>query len=211
MAAAIGAGLPLNEPLGSMIVDIGGGTTEVTVISLGGIVISHVIPSAGDAIDTAIAQFARREYNLLIGERMAEQAKIAAGSAGQLDEEIVVVLRGRDLLSGLPRAVEVSSVELRQGIAGPLNSIVAAVRAALEETPPELLADILEHGIRLVGGGALLKGLDRRIAAETRMPVHVLEDPLACVARGAGTLAEELSNPLYRTLLAGAPPTRRIG
>jgi rod shape-determining protein MreB and related proteins len=138
MAAAIGAGLPVDEPIGSMIVDIGGGTTEVAVISLGGIVINHSIRTAGDEIDEAIIQFARREYNLLIGERMAERAKIAAGSAYPLEEEIKVVLRGRDLLTGLPKAVEVSSVEIREGIAGPVNAIVQEVRLALEETPPEL-------------------------------------------------------------------------
>jgi rod shape-determining protein MreB len=210
MAAAIGAGLPINEPLGSMIVDIGGGTTEVTVISLGGIVINRAIPIAGDALDAAIMQFARHEFNLLIGERMAERAKIAAGSAAPLDEEITVVLRGRDMLSGLPKAVEVSSVEIRAGIASVIDTIVAVVRDTLEETPPELLADLTEYGMRLAGGGALLKGLDQRIAAETRMPVHVVEDPLACVARGAGTLAEGLWDRRYRTLLAGAHLTPRV-
>jgi rod shape-determining protein MreB len=210
MAAAIGAGLPINEPLGSMIVDIGGGTTEVTVISLGGIVINRAIPIAGDALDAAIMQFARHEFNLLIGERMAERAKIAAGSAAPLDEEITVVLRGRDMLSGLPKAVEVSSVEIQAGIASVIDTIVAVVRDTLEETPPELLADLTEYGMRLAGGGALLKGLDQRIAAETRMPVHVVEDPLACVARGAGTLAEGLWDRRYRTLLAGAHLTPRV-
>ncbi|GIW00650.1 MAG: rod shape-determining protein [Roseiflexus sp.] len=210
MAAAIGAGLPVDEPVGSMIVDIGGGTTEVAVISLGGIVINHSIRTAGDEIDEAIIQFARREYNLLIGERMAEKVKIAAGSAYPLDEEIRVVLRGRDLLTGLPKAVEISSVELREGIAGPVNAIVAEVRAALEETPPELVADIMEHGIVLAGGGALLHGLDRRIAAETKMPVHVAEDPLSCVARGAGKMVEEFENPVYRDILTSAQRTRRV-
>ncbi|MFO7170719.1 MAG: rod shape-determining protein [Chloroflexota bacterium] len=210
MAAAIGAGLPITEPLGSMIVDIGSGTTEVCVISLGGIVVSRTIPVAGDAIDAAIASFARSEYHLLIGERMAEKVKLAAGSAYPLDREITVALRGRDLRTGLPKTVELSSVELRAGIAGPVDAIVAAVREVLDETPPELLADILEHGIQLAGGGALLRGLDRRLAAETRIPVRVAEDPLSCVARGAGALAEELSNPQYRSLLAGAQSARRI-
>jgi rod shape-determining protein MreB len=208
IAAAIGAGLPLDEPLGSMIVDIGAGATEVTVMALGGIIINHTLPVAGDAIDDAIVQFARREYNLLIGERMAERAKIAAGSAEPLDEEVTVMLRGRNMLNGLPRAVEVSSVELRAGIAGVVDALVAGVRAALEETPPELLADIVEHGIRLAGGGALLKGMAGRIAAETRMPVHVADKPLECMARGMGILAQELSNPLYRAMLAGAQPRR---
>lgn len=210
MAAAIGAGLPVAEPMGSMIVDIGGGTTEVAVISLGGIVINHSIRTAGDEIDEAIMQYARREYNLLIGERMAEKVKIAAGSAYPLDEEMKVVLRGRDLLTGLPKAVELSSVELREGIAGPVNTIIAEVRAALEETPPELVADIMEHGIMLAGGGAQLHGLDRRIAAETKMPVHIAEDPLSCVARGAGKMVEEFHNPIYRGILTSSQRARRI-
>jgi rod shape-determining protein MreB len=210
MAAAIGAGLPVDEPMGSMVVDIGGGTTEVAVISLGGIVINHSIRTAGDEIDEAIMQFARREYNLLIGERMAERAKIVAGSAYPLDEEIKVVLRGRDLLTGLPKAVEVSSVELREGIAGPVNTIVAEVRAALEETPPELVADIMEYGIMLCGGGAQLLGLDKRIAAETKMPVHIADDPLSCVARGAGKMVEEFENPVYRSILTSTQRTRRV-
>lgn len=209
MAAAIGAGLPVEEPMGSMIVDIGGGTTEVAVISLGGIVINHSIRTAGDEIDEAIIQFARREYNLLIGERMAEKAKIAAGSAYPLDEEIKVVLRGRDLLTGLPKAVEVSSVEIREGIAGPVNAIIAEVRAALEETPPELVADIMEYGITLAGGGSLLHGLDKRIAAETRMPVHIAEDPLSCVARGAGKMVENFENKIYQDILTRSQNTRR--
>jgi rod shape-determining protein MreB len=209
MAAAIGAGLPVEEPMGSMIVDIGGGTTEVAVISLGGIVINHSIRTAGDEIDEAIIQFARREYNLLIGERMAEKAKIAAGSAYPLDEEIKVVLRGRDLLTGLPKAVEVSSVEIREGIAGPINAIVAEVRAALEETPPELVADVMEYGITLAGGGSLLHGLDKRIAAETRMPVHIAEDPLSCVARGAGKMVENFENRVYQDILTRTQSSRR--
>lgn len=210
MAAAIGAGLPVEEPIGSMIVDIGGGTTEIAVIALGGIVINHSIRIAGDEIDEAIIQFARREYNLLIGERMAEKAKIAAGSAYPLDEEIKVVLRGRDLLTGLPKAIEVSSVELREGIAGPVNAIVAEVRAALEETPPELVADIMEHGIMLAGGGSLLHGLDKRIAAETKMPVHIAQDPLSCVARGAGKMVEHFDNSVYQDILMRTQTTRRV-
>ncbi len=209
MAAAIGAGLPVEEPIGSMIVDIGGGTTEVAVISLGGIVINHSIRTAGDEIDEAVIQFARREYNLLIGERMAERAKIVAGSAYPLDEEIRVVLRGRDLLTGLPKAVEVSSVEIRDGIAGPVNTIVQEVRSALEETPPELVADIMEHGITLGGGGSLLHGLDKRIAAETRMPVYIAEDALSCVARGAGKMVENFDNKHYRDILNRAQSTRK--
>jgi rod shape-determining protein MreB len=210
MAAAIGAGMPVDEPMGSMVVDIGGGTTEVAVISLGGIVINHSIRTAGDEIDDAIVQFARREYNLFIGERMAEKAKIAAGSAYPLEEEIKVVLRGRDMLTGLPKAVEISSVELREGISRPVSTIVTEVRAALEETPPELVADIMEYGITLAGGGAMLRGLDKRIAAETKMPVHIAEDPLSCVARGAGMMVENFENKVYRDILNGTQRTRRI-
>lgn len=210
MAAAIGAGLPVDEPIGSMIIDIGGGTTEVAVISLGGIVVNHSIRTAGDEIDEAIIEFARREYNLHIGERMAERAKVAAGSAYPLDEELKVVLRGRDQLTGLPKSVEVSSVELREGIAGPINTILADIRSAIEETPPELIADIMEHGIVLAGGGALLRGLDRRIASETRMPVYVAENPLSCVARGAGKMVEEFQNPVYRDILTATQRTRRV-
>jgi rod shape-determining protein MreB len=151
MAAAIGAGLPINEPIGSMIVDIGGGTTEVAVISLGGIVVNHSIRVAGDEIDDSIIQYARRDHNLVIGERTAENAKIAAGSAYPLEEEIRVTLRGRDLLTGLPKAVEVSSVELRDAISQPVNTIVELVKTAIEETPPELVADIMENGIVLAG------------------------------------------------------------
>ena len=208
MAAAVGAGLPVTEPTGSMIVDIGGGTTEVAIISLGGIVINHSLRIAGDELDEAIITFARREYNLLIGERMAEKAKIAAGSAYPLEEEIKVTLRGRDLLTGLPKAVEISSVELREGISGPVSNIVAEVRAALEETPPELVADIMEYGITLAGGGSLLRGLDRRIAAETRMPVHIAEDPLSCVARGTGKMIEDFDQ--YIDTIRRSQERRRI-
>jgi len=208
MAAAVGAGLPVTEPTGSMVVDIGGGTTEVAVISLGGIVINHSLRTAGDEIDEAVIAFARREYNLLIGERMAEKAKIAAGSAYPLEEEIKVTLRGRDLLTGLPKAIEISSIELREGIAGPVANIVSEVRTALEETPPELVADIMEHGITLAGGGSMLRGLDRRIAAETKMPVHIAEDPLSCVARGTGKMIEEFDK--YRDTIRRSQESRRI-
>ncbi len=201
MAAAIGAGLPINEPVGSMIVDIGGGTTEVAVISLGGIVVNYSIRVAGDEIDEAIIQWARRDHNLVIGERSAENAKIAAGSAYPLEEERRVVLRGRDLLTGLPKAVEVSSVEIRDAIAGPVNQIVELVKTCVEETPPELVADIMERGIVLAGGGALLMGLDKRLMAELRMPVYLADDPLTCVARGTGRVAEALH--LYQRALAG--------
>lgn len=206
MAAAIGAGLPINEPVGSMIVDIGGGTTEVAVISLGGIVVNRSIRVAGDEIDEAIVQWARRDHNLIIGERTAENAKIAAGSAYPLEEERRVVLRGRDVLTGLPKAVEVSSVEIREAIAGPVNQIIEAVRSCVEETPPELLADIMERGIVLAGGGALLMGLDKRLQAELRIPVLLADDPLTCVARGTGRVAEALH--LYQRALQGTQQRR---
>jgi rod shape-determining protein MreB len=208
MAAAIGAGLPVNEPVGSMIIDIGGGTTEVAVISLGGIVVNNSIRIAGDEIDDAIIQYARRDHNLVIGDRMAENAKMVAGSAYPLEEERRVVLRGRDLLTGLPKGVEVSSVELREAIAGPVTTIVDLIKASIEETPPELIADIMEHGITLAGGGALLLGLERRLQTELRMPVHTAEDPLTCVARGTGRVAEALHQ--YERALAGGQPKRQV-
>ena len=208
MAAAIGAGLPINEPVGSMIVDIGGGTTEVAVISLGGIVVNHSIRVAGDEIDDAIIQYARRDHNLVIGDRMAENAKIAAGSAYPLEEERRVTLRGRDLLTGLPKSVEVSSVEIRDAISGPVNTIVDLIKTSIEETPPELIADVMEHGITLAGGGALLLGLERRLQTELRMPVHTAEDPLTCVARGTGRVAEALRQ--YERALAGGQPRRQV-
>src|SRR5215212_7184299 len=184
MAAAIGAGLPVQEPIGSMMVDIGGGTTEVAIISLGGIVVNYSIRTAGDEIDEAVIQYARREHNLLIGERMAEAAKIAAGSAYPLGgEEKQVTLRGRDIITGLPKAVDVSSVELREAISTPVSAIVEVVKLALEEAPPELVADIMQNGITLAGGGALLQGLDRRLMIETRMPVNIADDPLPAVCR----------------------------
>lgn len=193
MAAAIGAGLPVNEPVGSMIVDIGGGTTEVAVISLGGIVVNNSIRIAGDEIDDAIIQYARRDHNLVIGERMAENAKIAAGSAYPLEQERRVLLRGRDLLTGLPKEIEVSSVELRDAISGPVGTIVELVKSSIEETPPELVADIMDRGIMLAGGGALLHGLDARLREETLMPVTIADDPLTCVVRGTGKCLEELA------------------
>src|SRR6478672_11033517 len=208
MAAAIGAGLPVQEPIGSMIVDIGGGTTEVAVISLGGIVVNYSIRTAGDEIDEAVIQYARREHNLLIGERMAEAAKIAAGSAYPLGDEKQVTLRGRDIITGLPKAVDVSSVELREAISGPVSAIVEVVKRALEESPPELVADIMQNGITLAGGGALLAGLDQRLTIETKMPVHVADDPLTCVVRGTGRIVESLEQ--YSRVLAGSAATRRV-
>ena len=208
MAAAIGAGLPVSEPTGSMVVDIGGGTTEVAVISLGGIVISRSIRTAGDEIDEATVAFARSAFNLFIGERMAERAKILAGSAFPLEEERRVTLRGRDLLTGLPKEVEVSSVELREGISGPVNRIVEEIRAAIEETPPEVLADIMEHGIVLAGGGALLLGLDRRLTHETKIKVRIADDPLTCVARGCGMMVDDFER--YRSIVLASQKVRPV-
>ena len=192
MAAAIGAGLPVTESMGSMIVDIGGGTTEVAVIALGGIVVSNSIRIAGDEMDEAIIAYARQKYNLFIGERMAEWVKMAIGSAYPLEKEETRVLRGRNLITGLPQQVEVSSVEIREALSGPVNAIVDVVRDTLDDTPPEPIADLLEHGIALAGGGALLKGLAQRLSDETKMRVYVAEDPLACVAKGAGRVLEDL-------------------
>ncbi|MCS7236511.1 MAG: rod shape-determining protein [Armatimonadota bacterium] len=192
MAAAIGAGLPVSEPVGSMVVDIGGGTTEVAVISLGGIVASKSIRIGGDEMDEAIIQYARKAYNLLIGERTAEEIKIAIGSAYPLREEQAVDVRGRDLVSGLPRTVRMTSAEIREALREPVLAIVDAVKQTLERTPPELSADIVERGIVLAGGGSLLRGLDRLLAEETGMPVTLTDDPLSAVVLGTGRALEEI-------------------
>jgi rod shape-determining protein MreB len=193
MAAAIGAGLPVQEASGSLIVDIGGGTTEVAVISLGGIVVSRSIRIGGDEMDADIVSFARREYNLFLGERTAEDIKIAIGSAcpGDWDAQRVT-LRGRDLLTGLPRSVEVGAEQVREAIEPSVQQIVDTIKDTIEETPPELVADIMDQGIVLAGGGALLAGIDKRVAEATQMPVHVANDPLTCVVRGTGRALEEL-------------------
>jgi rod shape-determining protein MreB len=201
MAAAIGAGLPVTEPMGSMVVDIGGGTTEVAVIALGGIVVSRSVRVAGDEMDEAVMQYARQKYNLFIGERMAEFTKIAIGSAYPMEEEKTVVLRGRNLITGLPQAIEVSSVEVREALAGPVNTIVEVVRETLDETPPELVADLMEQGVAMAGGGSLLHGLAQRLSEETKMHVYVAEDPMTCVARGAGQVLEHLDT-LHKVLAA---------
>ena len=202
MAAAIGAGLPVGEPTGSMIVDIGGGTTEVAVISMKGIVNSRSIRIAGDEIDEAIVNYVRRTYNLYIGDRTAEQAKIEVGSAFAVGPERTMEVRGRDLISGLPRSTIIGSSEIREAIQDPINSIVEAVKVTLECTPPELSADIYERGILLAGGGALLEGLDQLLTRETSMPVHVASDPLSAVVLGTGRVLEELdSNPSLRRVL----------
>ncbi len=194
MAAALGVGLPITEAMGSMIVDIGGGTTEVAVFALGGIVISRSIRVAGDEMDEDIMQYARQKYNILIGERMAERAKIEIGSAYPLPEEKTMTLRGRNLITGLPQAIEVSSVEIREAISGSLNVIVDAVKSALDETPPELVADLMEQGIALAGGVAQLRGIAERLTEETKMNVYVAESPMTCVARGAGMVLEDLDS-----------------
>ena len=192
LAAAMGSGLPVMEASGCMVVDIGGGTTEVAVISLGGMVASRSIRVAGDAMDRAIIIYARDVHNLLIGERTAEEVKQSAGTAAPLEPEETIELRGRDTNTGLPKSVEVGTVELRDALAAPVGEIVRMVRALIEITPPELVSDLMAHGIALAGGGALLRGLDRRISQETRFPVYVSEDPLLCVVRGAGQLFEEI-------------------
>lgn len=192
MAAAIGAGLPITEPAGSMIVDIGGGTTEVAVISLGGIVASRTIRIAGDEMDQDIVLYMRQRHNLLIGERMAEEVKIAAGSAYHSGQDQVVVVRGRDLVSGLPAEVEVTSDEIREAISMSVNAIVEAVTDTIEDTPPELVADLMTHGMTLAGGGSLLPGLPELLAEKTKMRVRLAEDPLGCVVRGTGKVLNDL-------------------
>ncbi len=208
MAAAIGSGLPVMEPNGCMIVDIGGGTTEVAVIALGGVVVSTSIRTAGDEMDQEIMAYARQVHNMLIGERTAEEIKIQAASAYPLDEEYTVEIRGRDLATGLPKAVEVSTVEIRDSLSGSINAIVEAVRSTIEVTPPELVADLMNRGIALAGGGALLRGLDRRLAQETKFPVYVAEDAMSCVVRGTGEVLEEapLLSKVQSGLAARKPP-----
>ena len=192
VAAALGSGLPITEAMGSMIIDIGGGTTEVAVFALGGIVVSRSIRVAGDELDEDIIQYARQKYNILIGERMAERTKIEIGSAYPLPEETTTILRGRNLITGLPQEIEVSSVEIREALSGSVNIIVDIVKDALDETPPELVADLMEQGIALAGGVGQLRGLAERLADETKMNVYVADDPMTCVARGAGLVLEDL-------------------
>lgn len=194
MAAAIGAGLPIQEPTGNLIVDIGGGTTEVAVISLGGIVTSRSIRVAGDELNEAIIQYIKKCYNLMVGEQTAEEIKRAIGSAYPQKEEETMEVRGRDLVTGLPKVITISSREVMEALAEPVGAILEAVKMTLEKTPPELAADILDRGIVMSGGGALLRGLDRLLAEETEMPVQVAEDPLTCVARGTGMALEALED-----------------
>lgn len=192
MAAAIGAGLPVSEPIGNMIVDIGGGTTEVAVISLSGIVYSQSVRVAGDKMDEALVQYVKRKYNMLIGERTAELIKITIGTAYPEKEIKTVDIKGRDLVTGIPKTLEISSEEVMQAISEPVNAIVNAVKIALERTPPELAADIVDRGIVLAGGGALLKNLDKLLREETGLPIIVAESPLTAVVLGAGKALEEL-------------------
>ena len=192
MASAIGIGLDVDAPVGNMVVDIGGGTTEIAVIALSGIVTEESIRVAGDEKNNAIIQFFKRNHNILIGERTAEAIKCEVGSAMPLREEITIKVKGRDLVTGVPKTTEVSSVEIREALNEPISQIVEAVKVTLERTPPELSADILDRGIMLTGGGALLKGLDERIRLETNLPVHVAEDPLTAVVRGTGRVLEDL-------------------
>ncbi len=192
MAAAIGAGLPVAEATGSMIVDIGGGTSEVAVISLGGIVVSRSVRVGGDAFDASIIQYIKKKYSLLIGERTAEDIKIAIGSAYPYEGEDTMEIKGRNLIDGLPKNITITSEEIREALQDSLASVLEAIRVTLERTPPQLAADIIDHGITLSGGGALLRGLDSLISKETGMPVNVAENPLDCVAVGTGKVLEDI-------------------
>lgn len=202
MAAAIGAELPVQEPTGSMVVDIGGGTTEVAVVSLGGIVTSQSIRIGGDEFDEAIINHVKKEYNVMIGERTAEEIKMEIGSAYPMPEEEDAEIRGRDLLTGLPRNIILSSEEIRIAIEEPVIAIVAAVKATLEKTPPELASDLMDRGIVLTGGGSQLRNLDERLRQETGMPVHLTEDPLTCVVLGSGKALDEIH--VLKRVLIGA-------
>ena len=204
MAAGIGAGLPVNEPTGNMVVDIGGGTTEVAVISLGGIVTSQSIRIGGDELDQAIITFGKKEHSLMLGERTAEEIKLALGSAFPSKDEPQAEIRGRDLVSGLPKTVLITAAEVRQAIEEPVNLIIDAVKTSLDKCPPELAGDIMDRGIALTGGGALLRGLDQRIREETGMPVHIADSPLESVVLGTGKCVED-----FDTLRQVLVPDRR--
>jgi rod shape-determining protein MreB len=208
MAAAIGAGLPVSDPTGNMIVDIGGGTTEVAVISLGGIVVSQSIRVGGDEMDEAIMNHLRKEYKLLIGQQTAEEVKLEIGSAWPLPEEVQAEVRGRDMLTGLPKTVVIGSEDVRRALDEPVSQILDAIRGTLDKTPPELAADIMDRGIVLAGGGALLSGLDHRLRQDTHMPVHVAESPLTCVAVGSGRSLEEFEA-IHRSAKARSKNGRR--
>jgi rod shape-determining protein MreB and related proteins len=200
MAGAIGVGINVHEAMGTMVIDVGGGTSEIAVIALSGIVNGATsIRIGGDKLDEAIVQYLKKNYNLLVGERTAEQIKKEIGSACKLEQEMETQIRGRDLVAAIPRTIAISSVEIREAIADPLNAITDAVMLSLERTPPEVAADILDRGIILTGGGALLRGFDKRLREETSLPVHVAEDPLTCVVRGTGKILENI--PVYRKVL----------
>ncbi len=192
MAAAIGVGLPVQEPAGNMIVDVGGGTTEVAIISLAGIVFSRSIRTGGDEMDEAVIKYMNRQYNLLIGKNTAENIKIKIGSAYKLDEEVSMEVKGRDQIAGLPKTLTVRSEEIREALMQPVNTIIEVVRTSLERCPPELAADLVDRGIVIAGGGALMRGLDKLLAEETGLPIHVADDPLSAVALGAGKVLDEL-------------------
>jgi len=206
MAAALGAGLPITEARGSMVVDIGGGTTEVGVFCLGGFVVSRSLRVAGDEMDEDIMRYARQKYNLFIGERMAERAKINIGSAYPMSEEMTMTLRGRNLVTGLPEAVEVSSIEMREAMSSSLGIILDVIKDTLDDTPPELIADLMDSGICLAGGSSQLKGLAERVSEETNMRAWVAQDSMTCVARGAGKVLEELNT--LREVLASTDERR---
>ena len=192
MAAAVGAGMPVAEAQGSMVVDIGGGTSEVAVISLGGIVVAKSVRVGGDAMDTAIINYVRKNFNLQIGERTSEEIKINIGSAHEYENEDSMQIKGRNMLDGLPENIYITAKEVREALADPVSQIVDAIKTTLEKTPPELAADIIDYGIMLTGGGALLKGLDVLISKETGIPVHIAENPLDCVAEGTGKVIEDI-------------------
>jgi rod shape-determining protein MreB len=193
MAAAIGVGLPVQEPAGNMIVDIGGGTTEVALISLAGIVFSRSVRVGGDAMDECIVQYMKRVYNLMIGERTAEEIKISIGSAYPVEQETTLEVKGRDLVAGLPKTITVTSAEIREALQEPVSSIIDAIKITLERCPPELSADLVDRGMVLAGGGSLLTGVDKLIAEQTGLPVHVADDPLSAVAEGTGVVLNELN------------------
>jgi rod shape-determining protein MreB len=209
MAAAIGAGLPVAEPTGNMIVDIGGGTTEVAVISLGGIVVSQSIRVGGDELDDAIISYVKKEYKLMIGSQTAEEVKLEIGSAYALREEVQAEIRGRDMITGLPKTVVLSSEDVRIALEEPLVQIIDAVKSTLDKTPPELASDIMDRGIMLAGGGSLLQGMDERLRRETEMPIHVAESPLTCVAVGSGRSLEEFE--VMRKSAAASGRSRKSG
>lgn len=201
MAASLGVGLPVNEPVGNMIIDIGGGTTEIAVIALSGIITDTSIRVGGDELDEAIVQAMRRNYNLLIGERTAEEIKVRIGSAVKLEQELSIVAKGRDLVEGVPKAIEINSIEIREALEEPISQIVDAVRTALEKTPPELAADIRDRGIIMTGGGSLIRGLDVRLREETSLPVFLADDPLTCVVRGTGKVLDDMEK-YHKVLLS---------